>query len=370
MTTHLQLSRLRGIAENAADTLRAIFDNAPVGLALFDRELHYVQVNHALADINGISVERHLGKRIAEVLPGLPAADLEAKLRSVLKRRKALVGQEVRGRTLAAPEERILEGSYFPVRRADGEIIGVGKVLVDVTEKRRAEEERAQAAHFTELFVGILGHDLRNPLSAITMGAALLGDGLASSADARIVERITTSANRMARMVRQLLDLTRARLAGGIPIVPQPANLSSVVIAAVDELRTVHPAQAIHCNVPGELNGGWDADRLSQVVSNLVGNALGHGDPERAVEVVLVERDGTATLTVLNHGAPIPADMIPVLFDPFRRGGGESRKSPSGLGLGLYISAEIVRAHGGAIAVQSDADATTFTVTLPVRRSP
>ena len=369
VTTHLQFARVRAAAEDAADTLRAIFDNAPVGLALFDRELHYLQVNRTLAEFNRRSVEAHLGRRITDVLPELPAADLETKVRAVLADGQLHPGQEVRDPTPDHPTGRILEGSYFPVKRADGEIIGVGKILIDVTEGRRAEAERARAARFTELFVGILGHDLRNPLNAITIGAVLLQQKLASSPDALIVDRIITSANRMARMVGQLLDLTRARVAGGIAIMRQPANLSAVVVAAVDELRTVYPNREVHTSVPESLDGGWDADRLAQVVSNLVGNALEHGEPERPIRLRLLEQDGTATLTVHNHGAPIPPDMIPVLFDPFRAGDRGAGKATSGLGLGLYISAEIVRAHDGAISVHSDADATTFTVTLPIRPS-
>jgi signal transduction histidine kinase len=172
----------------------------------------------------------------------------------------------------------------------------------------------------------------------------------------------------MGRMVSQLLDLTRARLGGGIPVERQRANLSEVVLAAVDELRLVHAARAISCSVPREVIGGWDVDRLAQVVSNLVGNAIQHGEPTLPVEVHLRHEGETATLTVRNQGAPIPRELLPVLFEPFRRGSRlTSDKTASGLGLGLYISEQITRAHEGAIAVQSQATATTFTVTLPIR---
>src|SRR5262249_28401145 len=152
-----------------------------------------------------------------EVLPNLPA-EIEGQLRVVLATGRPLVDLEVRGRTPASPEERIWEVSWFPVVRGEREVVVVGVVVVEVTDRRRAEEEREQAARCAEQFMGIIGHDLRTPLSSIAMASALLKRKLEGSAETRTVDRITSSANRMSRMVSQLLDLTRGRLIGGIPI--------------------------------------------------------------------------------------------------------------------------------------------------------
>ena len=362
-----ELAALTVRLEEVVGTLSSVFDNAPVGIALFDRDLRFAQINRALAEMNGLPIEAHLGRRLPDVLPHLPP-ELEGQLRVVLATGRPLVDLEIRGRTPASPDERIWEASWFPVKRGESEVIGVGGVVIEVTDRRRAEEVRERAARFAQQFMGILGHDLRNPLSSIAMASALLKRKLEGTAETRTVERITSSANRMSRMVSQLLDLTRGRLIGGIPIEPQRANLSDVVLAAVDELRTAFPTRVVRCRVPAAVDGGWDTDRLAQVVSNLVGNAIQHGEPGLPVEVDLEDDGDRVTLRVQNHGPPIPADLLPVLFEPFRRGPQDAGgKTPSGLGLGLYISEQVVRAHGGSIRVESDADATVFTVTMPIR---
>src|SRR5262249_54372393 len=210
--------------EEAVGTLTAVFDNAPVGIALFDRQLRYAQINRTLAEMNGLPIEAHIGKRLPEVLPNLPP-EIEAQLRVVLATGRPLGGLEGRGRTPASPEERIWEVSWFPVKRGEGEVVLVGVVVVETTDRRRAEEAREQAARFAQQFMGILGHDLRNPLSSIAMASALLKRKLEGTAETRTVDRITSSANRMSRMVSQLLHLTPGRLIGAIPIHPHPPHL-------------------------------------------------------------------------------------------------------------------------------------------------
>jgi signal transduction histidine kinase len=170
-------------------------------------------------------------------------------------------------------------------------------------------------------------------------------------------------------MVDQLLDMTRARLGGGIPIQRSNTDLVDVIASATEELATANPAVEIRHTLPARLVGMWDGDRLAQVVSNLVGNAIEHGDPARAVTVTatLGDHGHRLTLVVHNHGKTIADGVLPVLFDPFRRGTREPSARTRGLGLGLYITREIVRAHGGTVEVTSSmTDGTRFTVTLPV----
>ncbi|HEX6839158.1 MAG TPA: HAMP domain-containing sensor histidine kinase, partial [Polyangia bacterium] len=160
-------------------------------------------------------------------------------------------------------------------------------------------------------------------------------------------------------MVDQILDLTRSRLGGGIPLNPKPMALNDAVARAVDELRLIHPTREIHCTMAPDVRGEWDGQRLMQVVSNLVGNAITHGTG--TVYVAVVGDDDCVRLEVANGGEPIAPEVMPMIFQPFTRAG--DRK---GLGLGLFIASEIVRAHEGRIDVTSSREkGTTFTVRWP-----
>ena len=259
------------------------------------------------------------------------------------------------------------------VRDARGQLQGFAKVTRDLTERRRSEGELAVEARrrleaenqtrFAEMFIGILGHDLRNPLNAISIGAALIKrKGIA---DDRVLERILHSTERMSNMVGQLLDLTRTRLAGGIPIERRPADLRTIVAATIEELQLVYRDRDICLATGEEIDGAWDTDRLAQVVSNLVGNALEHGEPARPVTVRLSAADDIVEFSVHSFGPPIPPEVLPAIFDPYRRTSARSGRS-KGLGLGLFITQQIVLAHGGRLDCRStDEDGTTLTVLLP-----
>ena len=228
-----------------------------------------------------------------------------------------------------------------------------------------------ETVRFNELFTGILGHDLRNPLAAIITSARL---AMSRDTDDRLrkpLARILNSGDRMSRMIDQLLDLTRVRLGGGIPVAPVDLDLAALVRQVMDELDQANPSCELRLSCAGDTSGRWDPDRLSQVFSNLVANAVRHGEAEHGVEVTI---DGGGAdmirVDVRNRGA-IPPRRMATLFEPMR---GSARKpdGSGGLGLGLFITRELVRAHGGAIQVRSEAGeaaGTTFTVTLP-RRPP
>jgi signal transduction histidine kinase len=227
-------------------------------------------------------------------------------------------------------------------------------------EGRRAAEENAL---FAEMFVGMLGHDLRNPLNAVIMSARLLGKK--GTLDPRALARIISSSQRMSNMVSQLLDLTRSRIAGGIPLEQAEVDVASTVAEVVDEHRRTNPDRQIRWEGTAPARAWGDQARLAQVVSNLLGNALEHGDPARPVTVQLSGDAGYLELVVHNDGPPIAPELLPILFDPFRSKTARSNRS-RGLGLGLFIAERIVVAHGGRIEVSSTtATGTTFTVTLP-----
>lgn len=228
---------------------------------------------------------------------------------------------------------------------------------------RDLHRELERAVRLSDMFVGILGHDLRSPLSAITMAAQLVIHTSAEATAQRPAGRILTSAGRMARMIEQLLDFARARQGHGIPIFPTATHLGALCRRTVQELEAAYPDAVLRLTETGDLGGVWDVDRLAQVVSNLVGNAVQHGTRG---EPVRIDVDGTdvALVRVRVHNAgSIPAHALPRLFEPFTHA--PTKASRSGLGLGLFIVREIARAHGGEIHVRCEDDCSTFEVTLP-----
>lgn len=227
----------------------------------------------------------------------------------------------------------------------------------------RSQAERA-TTRFHEEMVGIVSHDLRTPLGAIAMGIELLQETMGAKPEVgRVLSRLETTTKRMTGIVNELLDVTRARLGKGIAVSRQDVELWPLVNGVLDELRLVH--RGIDIRLEGaEARGRYDAERLAQVVANLVGNAVQHGRRGSVIAVALSTAGDMQTITVHNEndGEPIPAAQLVLLFDPFERG---DARSEQGLGLGLYIVREIVRAHGGTVGVTSDRTGTMFRVELP-----
>jgi signal transduction histidine kinase len=223
--------------------------------------------------------------------------------------------------------------------------------------ERRRTAEREQ---LRDLFVGILGHDLRNPLNAITMATQLIArDPDLSERHRREVDWIDRATLRMQRLINDVLDLTRGQLGGGIPITLSTVDLGALCHAVVEECRLAHSSRKLVLEAADDVRGQWDADRLAQVASNLISNALQHSTVDPIV--VTVRDEGQfAVLAVHNRGAPIAPELLPTLFEPFQR----REDGSQGLGLGLYIVREIVRAHGGHIDARSTEAGTTFTVRL------
>ncbi|HLK89145.1 MAG TPA: sensor histidine kinase [Polyangia bacterium] len=226
----------------------------------------------------------------------------------------------------------------------------------------------AQLDQYRDQFLAVLGHDLRNPLHAVALSAASLARPKESSErQAVAVRRILNASERMSRMVSDLLDLTRTRLGNGIPVVKRPTSLEAACNQVVDELQAAHPGRRVILDYRGDLSGTWDRDRLAQIISNLVANALQHGNAAEPVTVRAVSNGSAAILTVHNHGKPIPPASLKRLFEPMvRLSDGQDFGQSASLGMGLFIVRELVKAHGGTVAVTSTPeDGTTFRVTLP-----
>jgi signal transduction histidine kinase len=234
-------------------------------------------------------------------------------------------------------------------------------------EAQRAEEAARRAVELEERLAGIVGHDLRTPLAAITMSVAVLlrRGGLAED-QRRTLGRIGASAGRMGRIIRDLLDFTRLRNEGAIPIHAQPTDLAQLAERAAAELAAAHPSRDVLLDAERAAPLDGDADRLTQVITNLAANALQHGPPDAPVTISVGTEGDDRVLRVHNEGPPIPDDVLAHVFEPFRRGvaGGEG----GSLGLGLFIVREVVRAHGGTVEVTSaPGEGTTFTIRLPSR---
>lgn len=234
--------------------------------------------------------------------------------------------------------------------------------------RQEADELQAKAkdrALYAEQMMGIVSHDLRNPLAAIQMGAALLGKtGLAPNQQ-KVVDRIDRAVVRATRLIGDLLDFTQARLGTGIAAHPAPMDLHDTVASAIDERRLAHPERAIVHVRRGTGRCRGDAHRLAQLLGNLISNAVAYGDPAQPITVTSAVDDTVGTIAVHNAGPPIPPETQAALFEPMTRG---LRGSGSGrsVGLGLYIVREIARAHRGAVRVVSTTEeGTTFEVTWP-----
>ena len=247
--------------------------------------------------------------------------------------------------------------------RVASEAADQASTLAAALDGARADLERT--VRFNELFAAILGHDLRNPLGAILTAAHLALRRTSDENTIKPLKRILSSGERMTRMTEQLLDFTRARIGGGLTVARRDTDLEGLVRHILEEEEMANPAWTFDQTFTGNVHGQWDPDRLAQAFSNLFSNAVQHGSP---AEPLRVRVDGTrrnhVAIEIRNKGA-VPEELLPVLFDPFR--GTQHRTHGSrGLGLGLFITQQIVEAHGGSITVASSEEAgTAFTIVLP-----
>jgi sigma-B regulation protein RsbU (phosphoserine phosphatase) len=242
--------------------------------------------------------------------------------------------------------------------------------LITVSDELRAAAH--DRAVFAEQMVGIVSHDLRNPLSAIQMGASMLAGTELPAIQQRVVERISRASVRATRLIADLLDFTQARVGNGISVSPEPIDLHDVVAEAIDELRFSFPHRSIlHVRTSEGATVG-DGGRLAQLLGNLVSNAVTYGDPNVPITVTseVAAAPGSSAIAVHNAGHPIAAEVLPTIFEPMTRGTSDGTTGRS-VGLGLFIVREIARAHRGTATVTSSADGgTTFTVAWPSTNPP
>lgn len=274
-------------------------------------------------------------------------------------------------------EFRALRASVIKLWRADWANTDTGDILPDLLKFNEAIDQAMaeslsrftdKVSHSGSLFIGTLVHDFRGPLAAVHESAqALVMRGKLDDAQVTLVSQIETGTFRIGRLVSNLIDAVRIRLDKGMRIAPAPMDIGPAVQEAVREVQAAHPGRNILIETSGDLEGEWDRARVGQVLSNLIGNAVLHGLKTSAIAVAARGADREVMLSVHHEGA-IPPDAVATVFDPPPRGEDESQiqSEKARLDLGLFITKEIVTAHGGKIAVtSSEAEGTVFRVHLP-----
>lgn len=313
----------------------------PCGWVAFDDDGTVLAVNDTLLGMLGYGREEVEGRHIETLLPLAGRVFYSTHVFPLLKMHGKV--EEIY-MLLQGRERRVLPVLAYGTRRERNECI-----FLPVTRRERYQDELAQAR---ERLIGILGHDLRVPLTSIVLGAELLLRHETFTAEGQqAAVAILASARRAARMTMDLLDFTRARFAGGIPILRQEIDLRRVAEKVIAELRTIDPAAPVELQFDGDCRGSWDADRAAQVVSNLTGNAIRHRRGAGPVRVLLRGEEDAVILEVRNPIERPPEVPLEHLFSPFRQG-----SDSSGLGLGLFIVREIMKAHGGSVAATAEPD--------------
>jgi signal transduction histidine kinase len=254
------------------------------------------------------------------------------------------------------------------LKTADSEDLVRFNEAIDQSLAESVSEFTESVENAKEMFLAILGHDLRNPLGAIYTSAKYMSD--TGELDRDLTSQIADRAMRATRMVGDLLDFTRSRLGGGIPVDRAEVDLAKVVQDVADEIMAAHPEGQVKVEATGEQMGQWDAARMNQALTNLVGNAVEHSTPGTPVIVRVGGGQKDAEIRIHNRGVAISADRLDGIFNPMKLSTTPEEQSAHGptgnLGLGLYIAERIVHAHRGRIAVESSAErGTTFTVRLP-----
>jgi PAS domain S-box-containing protein len=321
--------------------------------------------NAGAARLKGYSAEEAVGQPFAMLFPPEDAArgDPGREMQEALEK----------GVFHGHGKRRRKDGTLFDaevtlrlLHHASGAPRGFVKVTRDVSERRRAEALEQERADFERELVGIVSHDLKGPLQTILFAAASLRrqPPLEAAKQAQVLERLSAAASRCARMVSDLLDFTQVRLGGGLKTDLEPVALHALAREVVGEVLLAHPGRQVEVEAHGDGAGAWDPDRLSQLLTNLLRNALTYGDASRPVRVTTRGEEGAVALEVHSWGPPIPAQLMPSLFERLTRGGGKGE--PGSIGLGLFIVRSITRAHGGAVEVRPTAEeGTTFRVVLP-----
>ena len=357
-----------------------LFENAPCGYLTLGADGRISKVNATLVAWTGFPADQLIGRRLHQFLNMAGRIYYETHIAPLL-RMQGFFSEFALDFETAAGERLPVIANAAERRDADGSLLFTALVVIKATDRRRYERQlvdsrselqeglktERETAELREQFIAVLGHDLRNPLAAISAGARILqrSGALKEHKELRVLDMINTTVTRMSDLIDNVLDFARGRLGGGITLSRSASRpLEPVLEQVVDELRTASPQRVIETRFAITEPVNCDRTRVGQLVSNLIGNALTHGATDQPVRVGATTEGGQFKLWVANAGEPIPPAAMEKLFEPFFRG--DVRDSRQGLGLGLHIASQIAQAHGGRIDVTSTAEETRFIFAMPL----
>lgn len=361
------------------DDLKDLYENAPCGYLSLRPDGRIVRVNATLCTWLGYAPDALIGKRLLDLLTVAGSMFYETHFAPLLRMQGYF--HEVALDFKKAGGERIMViANAIELRNEAGEPLFVRLALFQATERRQYERDLVEAkkkieqlnnalkvrvgeaestGELREQFIAVLGHDLRNPLASIDAGINLLQRASRTDKSLHILHLMKASVARMSGLIDNVLDLTRARLGGGIQLqVEAGRELAPTLQQVIDELRLVFPDRTIETHFRLEALLDVDHVRIAQLFSNLLANALTHGAEDQPIRIEAISSGAKLELSVTNGGDPIPPTTLPHLFKPFYRG--DFRPSLQGLGLGLYIAWQIAEAHGGTLDVSSTDQETRF----------
>jgi phosphoserine phosphatase RsbU/P len=364
------------------DDLEDLYENAPCGYLSLKPDGRIVKVNATFCRWVGWAPDQLIGKRFSELLNIAGRIFYETHFAPLLRMQGFF--NEV------ALDLVTQQGGSLPVlvnaaerRDAEEQHLFTRLTVFNATDRRRYERELVEAraalqasllderetSALREQFIAVLGHDLRNPLSAISTGVDLLLRTPLNDRARSVATLIQGSANRMAGLIEDVMDFARGRLGGGLTLERTPdASVDTLLRQVVDELKTSVPDRVIDAAIAVNMIIDCDTRRIGQLASNLLGNAITHGAGDEPIRLGAAVNNGWFELFVANAGKPIPSAVLERIFEPFERG--TLRSSLQGLGLGLYISSEIAKAHDGTLTVVSTDIETRFTFRMPLAPMP
>jgi phosphoserine phosphatase RsbU/P len=373
---------------NTGPDFQDLIEDAPCAYITLQASGRVNHVNRTFLEWSGHAADELVGKRFSDFLT-LPGRIYYETHIAPLLRMQGFFNEFAIDMLTAdgAPLQMIANANER--RDPDGNLLLIRVALIKAADRRRYEQEllsarelakaaekamqeqlrrEHEASELREQFIAVLGHDLRTPLASISAGARVLDRTAQSEKEHQIIAMMQTTVMRMAALINDVLDFARGRLGGGISLERDDGKaLEPVLTQVIDELRLASPGRVIEAEFAIDQSVKCDRTRVGQLLSNLLGNALTHGAANKPVVVHAQTKGGTFELWVSNAGEPIPPDSMDQLFEPFFRG--KARASGQGLGLGLYISSQIAKAHRGTLTVTSTPEETRFTLVMPLEQS-
>lgn len=370
------------------EDLEDLFENAPCGYLSLGPDGRVVAVNGTFCEWTGYDKQDVVGKRLRDMLSVASRMFYETHFAPLL-RMQGFFDEVALDIVRKDATKLLVLANAREKRDPDGQLAFIRVTVFRATERRRYERDlvdarettaaanreltqgltsERQTAELREQFIAVLGHDLRNPLASIDAGARMLLRGEQNERTVTVLNLMVATTKRMGVLIDHVLDFARGRLGGGFDLERQKlASLAPILEQVIAEVRAGYPERRIEAELNLDVSVEADPSRIGQLFSNLLGNAVAHGDPNGVIRISASVTDRRLEIEVSNSGEPIPEAARAHLFQPFYRG--RVKPHQQGLGLGLFIASEIAQAHDGRIEVESDAETTRFTFRMPASKS-